>query len=132
ALEKGFVTPNTTTLIASSHRDYAISEKVALGDGIMDLQPVVEAAREAAKRFICFDMAARARDTSSVISAVIFGAIAGSCALLFRREQYEELIRASGSAISTNLDGFAAGFEGARSKTSTTAVDEPMPLATHG
>ncbi|HEX5764571.1 MAG TPA: indolepyruvate oxidoreductase subunit beta family protein [Woeseiaceae bacterium] len=129
ALEKGFVTPNITTLIASSHRDYAISEKTALGDGIMDLQPVMEAAREAAQRFICFDMAARARETSSVISAVIFGAVAGSGALPFQREQYEEVIRASGRAVGTNLAGFAAGFAGAHNHTSTTAVVEQMPLA---
>ena len=130
ALEKGFITPNVTTLIASSHRDYAISEKTALGDGIMDLQPVMEAAREASQRFICFDMAARARETSSVISAVIFGAIAGSDALPFQREQYEDVIRASGRAIGTNLAGFAAGFDGARNDTDTPVADESMPLAT--
>jgi indolepyruvate ferredoxin oxidoreductase beta subunit len=131
AIEKGFVTPNVTTLIASSHRDYAISEKAALGDGIMDLRPVIEAAREAARRFICFDMASRARETSSVISAVILGAIAASGALPFRREQYEAVIRASGRAVPTNLAGFAAGFEGARSDTvtDTAAADDGMPVA---
>jgi len=131
AIEKGFITPNVTTLIASSHRDYAISEKAALGDGITDLQPVIEAAREAAQRFICFDMATRARETSSVISAVIFGAIAASGALPFQREQYEAVIRDSGRAIGTNLNGFAAGFEGARSDTVTdvTAADDATPVA---
>ena len=34
AIQKGFVTPNITTLIASSHRIYSITEKEALGDGI--------------------------------------------------------------------------------------------------
>jgi indolepyruvate ferredoxin oxidoreductase, beta subunit len=130
AIEKGFVTPNVTTLIASSHRDYAISEKTALGDGIMDLRPVTEAASEAAQRFICFDMAACARETSSVISAVIFGAIAGSNALPFQREQYEAVIRASGRAVGTNLAGFGAGFEGARNNPVTIAADESVPLAT--
>lgn len=124
AIEKGFVTPNITTLIASTHRDYAISEKTALGDGIVDLAPVMDAAREAAKRFISFDMAARARDTSSVISAVIFGAVAGSGALPFGREQYEAVIRASGRAVDRNLAGFAAGYEGA-----ATGSAEPEPAA---
>ncbi|MEX2495470.1 MAG: indolepyruvate oxidoreductase subunit beta family protein [Woeseia sp.] len=132
AIEKGFVTPNATTLIASSHRDYAISEKSALGDGIMDLRPVIEAAREVAQRFICFDMAARARETSSVISAVIFGAIAASDALPFQREQFEAVIRASGRAVETNLAGFSAGFAGARGSITAdvTAADDDMPIAT--
>ena len=34
AIEKGFVTPNVSTLIASSHRVYSMPEKEALGDGI--------------------------------------------------------------------------------------------------
>src|SRR5690606_27452762 len=74
-------------------------------------------------------MATLARDTSSVISAVIFGALAGSGALPFQREQYEEVIRASGRAIHTNLAGFAPGVEGARNDTSTTVVVEQMPPA---
>lgn len=134
AIEKGFVTPNATTLIASSHRDYAISEKTALGDGIMDLRPVLEAASEAARRFICFDMAALAGETGSVISAVIFGAIAGSEALPFRREHYEAVIRATGRAVQSNLAGFAAGFDGVRSGfeagVEPTGSTQAMPAAT--
>lgn len=133
AIEKGFVTPNITTLIASSHRDYAIGEKTAMGDGIMDLQPVVEAAHEAARRFICFDMAALAAETSSVISAVILGAIAGSEALPFRRTHYEGVIRAAGRAVETNLAGFAAGFDAARSGAAADIevadTDRSLPLA---
>lgn len=132
AIEKGFVTPNVTTLIASTHRDYAIGEKTALGDGIVDLTPVLEAAGEAARRFIAFDMAARARETSSVISAVIFGAIAASGALPFGREQYEAVIRTSGRAVQSNLAGFAAGFDGAsRGYTAEPASeDDELPAAT--
>ena len=40
AIQKGFVSPNATTLIASSHRVYSITEKSALGDGIVDQHPV--------------------------------------------------------------------------------------------
>jgi indolepyruvate ferredoxin oxidoreductase beta subunit len=95
AIEKGFVTPNATTLISSSHRDYSILEKSALGDGIMDQGPVVDAAREVSKRFICFDMDASAKQTKSVISAVILGAVAGSGVLPFPRKAFESAIRES-------------------------------------
>ncbi|MDX1404065.1 MAG: indolepyruvate oxidoreductase subunit beta family protein [Woeseiaceae bacterium] len=112
AIQKGFVTPNITTLIASSHRIYSVLEKDALGDGIFDQAPVADAAQKAAKKFICFDMAAAAASTGSVISSVILGAIAGSGTLPFPREAFEDAIRASGRAVEANLAGFAAGFDG--------------------
>ena len=51
AIEKGFVTPNVSTLIASSHRVYSMPEKEALGDGIMDM--VVDIMAERASTFGC-------------------------------------------------------------------------------
>src|SRR5689334_13103927 len=36
AVQRGLVTPDRTTLIGSTHRVYAISEKTALGDGRVD------------------------------------------------------------------------------------------------
>lgn len=110
---KGFVSPGLTTLIASSHRVYTIDEKSAMGDGIVDQGKVAEIAGKAARQFIAFDMDEIASRTNCVISAVLFGAIAGSGALPFDREAFEETIRKSGRAVNENLSGFAAGFEGA-------------------
>lgn len=110
AVQKGFVTSNLTTLIASSHRVYSIAEKSALGDGLHDAQPIVAGAQAAAKQFICFDMAEAADQTGSVISAVILGSIAGSNALPIERKAYEAAIERSGRAVEANLAGFAAGF----------------------
>ena len=62
AIQKGFVTPENTTLISSSHRVYSITEKEALDNGILDQAPVAEVASKAAKEFICFDMAAAAEE----------------------------------------------------------------------
>jgi len=111
AIQKGFVTPDATTLVASSHRVYSIDEKVALGDGIVDQQPVMAAAREAAREFVCFDMAKAADETGSVISAVMLGAIAASGALPFERAAFEDAIRRGGRAVDANLRGFAAGYD---------------------
>ncbi|MDH5620402.1 MAG: indolepyruvate oxidoreductase subunit beta family protein, partial [Gammaproteobacteria bacterium] len=115
AILKGFVTPNITTLIASSHRDYSIEEKTALGDGIIDQTPVAEAAHEASRRFLSFDMARLAADTGSVISAVLLGAVAASGVLPFDRAAFEKTIRRGGKAVDANLRGFAAGYDRARS-----------------
>lgn len=113
AIEKGFVTPNISTLIASSHRVYSMPEKEALGDGIVDLSPLMEIAEKASRNFICFDMQSAADATGSIISSVILGAIAASGALPFTREAFEETIRQTGKAVDSNLRGFAAGFDGA-------------------
>ncbi len=111
AIQKGFVTPNQTTLIASTHRVYSILEKSAMGDGIIDQGPVMEVAAKVAKKFIAFDMEACAESSHSIISAVLLGAIAASRALPFDREAFETAIKAGGRAVQSNLAGFAAGFE---------------------
>ena len=113
AIQKGFVTPNITTLISSSHRIYSVLEKEALGDGIMDQEPIARVAEQAAKNFICFDMAAAAEETGSVISSVLLGAVAGAGALPFERKAFEATIRNSGRAVDASLRGFAAGYDGA-------------------
>jgi len=112
AIEKGFVTPNATTLIASSHRVYSMSEKEALGDGIMDMAHLRQVAGEVSRRFACFDMQKAADETGSVISSVMFGAIAASGALPFGRDAFEDTIRQTGKAVDANLRGFAAGYDG--------------------
>jgi indolepyruvate ferredoxin oxidoreductase beta subunit len=115
AIQKGFVTPNATTLIASSHRIYSIIEKQAVDDGILDQSPVAEIAGKIAKKFICFDMAAAAEETNSVISAVMLGAIAATDVLPFGRDAYHNAIRDSGRSVEQNLAGFDAGYSGASS-----------------
>src|SRR3569833_1312928 len=77
AIQRGLVTPDRTTLIASPHRAYAVVETQPPGDGIGDSNTVVAAAEAAAKRLVAFDMAAAAEQSGAAISAVMFGARAG-------------------------------------------------------
>ncbi|MCH8072258.1 MAG: indolepyruvate oxidoreductase subunit beta family protein [Proteobacteria bacterium] len=134
AIQKGFVTPNITTLIASSHRIYSINEKEALGDGIMDQAPVARAAGKAAKKFICFDMAAAAEEAGCVISSVLLGAVAGAGALPFDRDAYEATIRGSGRAVEANLRGFAAGYDGVGQESPPADIEAPaaQPVGANG
>ncbi|AKI00099.1 2-oxoacid:ferredoxin oxidoreductase, gamma subunit [Hoeflea sp. IMCC20628] len=113
AIMRGFVTPDRTTLIASSHRALAVSEKMVPGDGIADSEEVIATAEIASQRFIAFDMEKMAVDAGSMISASLFGALAGSGALPFERESFEAAIRASGRGVEASLRAFAAGFEAA-------------------
>jgi indolepyruvate ferredoxin oxidoreductase beta subunit len=113
AVERGFVTPDRTTLIASTHRVFAIGEKTALGDGRADSAALLEACRSAAKRLVGFEMQEIANATGSVISAVLFGALAGSGALPFQRAAFEVAIRTGGTGGAASFAAFIAGHEAA-------------------
>ena len=114
AIIRGFVTPDRTTLIASTHRALAVSEKMVPGDGIADADEVRAAAEVAAQRVVMLDMEALAVAAGSVISASLFGALAGSGALPFPREAYEAAIQAGGKGVAASQRAFVAGYEGAR------------------
>lgn len=107
AVQRGLVTPERTTLIASTHRVYAIAEKVAMGDGRSDPDALLSQARKAARRLVAFDMAQAADKSGSVISAVLFGALAGTGVLPFTRAQFEATIQRSGVGVAASLAAFA-------------------------
>ncbi len=114
AIMRGFVTPDRTTLIASSHRIESVSEKIEPGDGRASSAAVRAAALAASRRFIAFDMQKIAVESGSVISAALLGALAGSGALPFPRHSYEAAIEASGRGASASLRAFAGAFDAAR------------------
>jgi indolepyruvate ferredoxin oxidoreductase beta subunit len=134
AVVRGIVTPDRTTTVASTHRIYGITEKSAMGDGIVDANAVFAALQARSKRLISFDMQALADEHGSVISSVLFGAIAASAVLPFPRALYEQAITQSGVAVKTNLAGFAAGFERALTRSPMTSLVPPSggPTTQHG
>jgi len=115
AVERGFVTPDKTLLIASTHRVFAMTEKIALADGRADAPALLAACRDAARALVAFDMEALADATGSALSAVLFGALAGSGALPFPRTAFEAAIRRGQVGVNSSLAAFGAGFEAARS-----------------
>ncbi|TPM28181.1 indolepyruvate oxidoreductase subunit beta family protein [Mesorhizobium sp. B2-3-4] len=124
AIIRGFVTPDRTTLITSSHRIAAVSEKVEPGDGRASSSKVHATAEAAAKRFVAFDMEKIASDNGSMISASLLGALAGSDALPFTRESYEQAIGAGGRGVKASLAAFGAAFDRARG---AAAAASPKP-----
>ncbi len=127
AIQRGMVTPDRTTFIASTHRVYSMAEKTAIGDGQIDAKKLIEAGRAAARIFVHSDFARIADQTRSVISAALFGALAGTGALPFGRTQFEDAIGRGGVGVESSLAGFAAAFDAATSKPTTTN-DREKPL----
>lgn len=125
AMQNGFVTPDCTTLVASTHRVYSTLEKSALADGRYDAGRITSAAGEMALDSVLFDMSAAAAVSGSVINTVLLGAIAGTGRLPMSRETLEEVIRDSGIAVEANLRGLATGWEQATLGTPKPEVAEP-------
>jgi indolepyruvate ferredoxin oxidoreductase beta subunit len=109
-LENGMVTSDRTTLIASTHRVYSITEKSAMGDGRFRGDNLDNAAQKLAKRAILFDIANLAEKEGTVLNAIVLGVIAGSGELPIPVENFAESIRESGVAVESNLKGFEVGL----------------------
>lgn len=108
AVQRGLVTPERTTLIASTHRVYAIAEKTALADGRVSSEALLQQTAAAAKRTVRFDMAQTAEENGSVISAVMFGALCAAGVLPFSRAQFEATIARSSVGVEASQRAFAA------------------------
>ncbi|HUX25200.1 MAG TPA: indolepyruvate oxidoreductase subunit beta family protein [Burkholderiales bacterium] len=125
ALANGFVTPERTTLIASTHRIYTVEEKIALGDGRYDSERILAAAGVLAKRAILTDFHKLAANTGAMINAALFGALAGSGTLPLPRAACENAIRSAGKGAEASLRGFALGYAAAEGKTAAGAPATP-------
>lgn len=123
AIQRGLVTPDRTTLIASTHRVYSMTEKTAIGDARVDDSTLLAAGRTAAKNFVHADFAAIAGQAGSVISAALFGALAAAGALPFERPQFEDAIRRGGVGVDASLRAFAAGWSSGNAAADATPPD---------
>lgn len=108
-VERGFVTPERTLLVGSTHRVYATSEKMAMADGRMDDRPALAAARSRSRQAVLVDFAALAAKAGAVINAPVFGAFARVNPLGLDRAALEAVL-GEGAA---NRRGFEAGWTAA-------------------
>jgi indolepyruvate ferredoxin oxidoreductase, beta subunit len=127
ALQRGLVTGERTTFIASSHRVYSMTERTAMGDGRVDAQKLVDGGRAAARHFICADFGQLAERTHSLISPVLYGALAASGALPFTRAQFEDTVRRGGVGVKASLKAFEAGFKAAAPSSAPPLETLPAP-----
>jgi indolepyruvate ferredoxin oxidoreductase beta subunit len=123
AIRSGFVTPDRTLLVASTHRFFTTLEKMAMGDGRVDADALRQAAAARSRARIMFDMEQAAVDAGAPLSAVLLGAIAGSGRLPVPADAFRDAIRDDGRSVDANLRGFDAGF--AVATEATTPVEAP-------
>ena len=107
-MERGFVTPELTTLIASTSRVFTTHEKMHGADGRFDPERIRTLALTLAKHAVLMDMEALTVQHQTVVSAVMFGAMAGAGVLPWTDEVSEAVIRASGKGVKASLAAFAA------------------------
>jgi indolepyruvate ferredoxin oxidoreductase beta subunit len=132
AIQRGLVTPERSTFVFSTHRVFAMTEKIAMGDGRVDAAALLETCRAAARRVVAADMQAVAERTGAHLSAVLLGAVAGSGALPIPRAAFEAAIRHAGLGVDASLAAFAAGFDAASEKEETGNKILPLPLREGG
>jgi indolepyruvate ferredoxin oxidoreductase beta subunit len=129
AVQRGLVTPDRTTFIVSTNRVYSMTERIAMADGRVDSAALLEGCKSAAKRIIHGDMAQLAEATGSVISAVLFGALAGSKTLPMQRMAFEAAIHRGGVGVKQSIAAFGAGFASAEG--GPLPIKAEAPVHTH-
>src|SRR5262245_48543160 len=98
---------------------------MAMGDGRYDHDRLLQAAKDNAQTAVLLDLEALSRQSGAMVNAVMLGMIAGSGKLPIPVEAYEAAIRDDAKAVETNLRGFRAGLDAARTK-----LAPPAPTST--
>ena len=110
-MERGLVSPKRTVLVSSTSRFFTTAEKMEMGDGRFDSQRVMTAGRELAKTFVTLDLEKIARETGTMVSATLFGALAGVGAFPWDRATCEAAI-GGGRSAGASRAGFNAAYNG--------------------
>ena len=109
AISNGFITPDRTVLIASTHRVYAMGERSDMGDGRFDTDTLHDVIAKRAKQALLANLKQVSQDASVSLNAVLLGVLAASDLLPIPRPSYEEAIRSGGIAVDANLKGLEVG-----------------------
>ena len=105
-----------------------------MGDGRLDAQPLLDVVNTCSRESQVWDFSAMAKEQGTMVSAVMFGAIAASGLFPMAREHYETTIGTGGSSAAS-LRGFNAAFERVRQTQTVQAMladdqaDQATPVA---
>ena len=110
AVAGGFVSPERTTVIASTHRIFAMAERTAMGDGRLDSAALLKTIEANARRAILSDLEETAQKAGAPLNAVLLGAMIGSGVLPLDAAACLAAIGAAGKSVDSNLSGFQAGL----------------------
>ena len=104
-IEKGYVNPDKTLLITSSSRTYTNLEKSHLADGRFNEDKILAACNKMSKSFVCLDLNKIALTHSTIVSAPMFGALAG-CNVFPWSKKTCETIFSKNDFGKNSLEGF--------------------------
>ncbi len=110
-IQAGYADPARTTVVASTGRTLTTTEKLAMGDGRFASDRLLAVARENGRGLATFDMDEAASAEGTVVSAVMFGAVAASGLLPFDRGACEAAIGESGASAQASRRGFSRGYD---------------------
>ena len=122
-LEKGYINPERTTLITSSSRTYTNLEKSHLLDGRFNHEKIMNACKDMSKTFICLDLNSMAIEHSTIVSATMFGALAGSGVLSWKKDIYEDIFQ-DNIFGKNSLSGFNFAYQQVQSISDNTLRDK--------
>ncbi len=106
----GLVSADRTRVFSSSSRSLTTLERMPMGDGRLDVQPLLDLIKQFSHESQVWDFSAMAKEQGTMVSAVMLGVIAASGVFPMSRKHYEATIGPGGSSAAS-LRGFAAAFE---------------------
>ena len=107
----GMVSNDRTRVISHNGRTLTTAEKMVMGDGRRDAQPLMQLVASHSLAHHVLDMAALTRQAGTVVSAVMLGCIAASGLLPFAREAYAAVLAGDSASARASRKGFDLGFE---------------------
>ncbi|MEY2791652.1 MAG: hypothetical protein RL295_1817 [Pseudomonadota bacterium] len=105
----GMVSRERTHVFSSSSRSLTTHERMTMGDGRLEMQPLLDLVKQFSHESQVWDFSAMAKEQGTMVSAVMLGVIAGCGVLPIAREHFEAAI-GHGMHSEASLRGFAAAF----------------------
>lgn len=109
-VQAGYVTPDRTLVVGSTHRVYTMAEKTAGGDGRLDGTALRSQVERFSRHAVLADIAAAAQDAGAQANAVVLGMLAATGVLPVPATALRRAIEAEGRAVAGNIRGFEAGL----------------------
>lgn len=130
ALNRGLISEKTT-VVFSSHRSLAISEKSSSADEIIDAQKIIDEVEKHTKSKIIYSNFKKiAKKNGSVISSSLLGALCGSGALPFSKENFEKVIIDDKIGVENSIRTFREAYDDVKSGNKNKLLDTGFDKAT--
>ncbi len=112
-VQLGYSSQNTSVL-ASTHRFYSVTEKMPMFGGVVDNAKLEALIRAFSGRYVAFDAIGLVRDAGLdevSANAALLGGLAAAGFLPMGREDYERAVQMVGVAVAPNLKAFELGYQ---------------------